>query len=305
MDTRTTIERSEQDGGRPGRRLTRGLLLAALVSFSLPFLTVTCYGDDVTISGVQAATSIDLTPQEHPDPGDRQFADEHEPVSPFAFGAFGAAATATVLAFVSKRTRAAVVTLAAAAAVTIPGLWFYAIERSSGHAFPDVGMALAIGLLTSAAWVEVGAVPRWAGALGVGVGVAMIGSTLGGVGALEDLPILVVVFWVGQVVASCLAVGAILAVVRPSRKEVARPRTLRLVLASVTGAACIGAGTVASFFVPAPFAYGTLGRFQPFLGGTSYVVCVALGGAAAWLVGGLVAHGRRRRPAVERRPAIA
>jgi hypothetical protein len=304
MDTQT-IERPEQEGGRPRRRLTRGLLLAALASFTLPFLTVTCYGDNVTISGVQAATTIDLTPQEHPDQGDQAFANEHEPVNPFALVALVAAATATALAFASKRARGAVVTLAATAAVTIPGLWFYAFERSSGHASPDVGMALAVALLTAAAWAEVGSVPRWVGALGVGVGTAMIGSTLGGAGATEDLPILILAFLGGQIVACCLAVGAVLATVRPPRADVPRPSRTRMVLASGTGAACILGGAIAAFFVPAPFEYGTLGRFQPFLGGTSYVVCVALGGAAAWIVGGLVAHGRRRRPAFERRPVTA
>jgi hypothetical protein len=82
MDMQRTDTQRTDRGQR--HQFTRALLMGALASFTLPFLTVTCYGDDVTISGVQAATTIDLTPQATPDPGDRQFADEHEPPNPFA-----------------------------------------------------------------------------------------------------------------------------------------------------------------------------------------------------------------------------
>ena len=53
MDTQAT--------GR--RRLPRVLSMAALACFALPFLTVTCYGE-TTVSGVQAATEIDLYPDD-------------------------------------------------------------------------------------------------------------------------------------------------------------------------------------------------------------------------------------------------
>lgn len=316
METREILERpatperpdgpkDQEQRARRGRATTRGLLIAALASFTLPFLTVTCYGDDVTISGVQAATTVDLTPQAVPDPGDEQFADEGEPPNIFAIVALVAAGAAAALSWSRKPNRRPIAVVSATGVAALPGLWFYALTRSSGHAYADIGLALAIALLTAAAWSAIGEVPRWVGAVGLGVGAAMIASTLGGADAVEDVPILFLAFWIGTVVATCLAMGAALGV-GAATTGAERPSTVRLVLAGAAGLICIAIGVVASFFVPVLVHVAADIDPSAALHAAAYAVCTAAGGAAAWTVGSAIAHGRRRRPvAIAGQPAGA
>ena len=77
------------------RKLPRIFTMAALAFFALPFLTVTCYGD-ATVSGVQAATEIDLYPDDTS--GEKELMRE-EPPNAFALVALVATALGVAASF--------------------------------------------------------------------------------------------------------------------------------------------------------------------------------------------------------------
>ncbi len=298
-------------GGRPSdagreqrpRRLMRTLLTAALACFALPFLTVTCYGDDVTVSGVQAATKIDISPQADTDPGDEMTGDEQmareEPVNGFALAALIAAATGLALSFGSgRRSRRAAVWAAAVAVIALVGLLLYAFYRTWGEALPEVGLVGAIVLLVAAGWAGVDVVPRWI-VRTVGLLIVMtIPATLVHEETIDFGPWIFLLFYAGSIVAVALAVWAIRASVRPPSVSTERPSTLRMAAAGAAGLACLAAAGVG-----APLLMGSMlsGEYGPAGIGSGYVFTTAVlamyvvAGIAGWVAGRAIAHGRRRQ----------
>ena len=122
--------------------------MAALACFALPFLTVTCYGD-TTVSGVQAATEIDIYPND--DPGETELIREEGP-NAFAFVALAAAIAGVVLAFGSTRSREKAVWVAAVGAIALVGLFAYSFYRAWGGAWPRIGFVGSLMFLVGAAW---------------------------------------------------------------------------------------------------------------------------------------------------------
>jgi hypothetical protein len=236
MDTRNAsmdADEAEVAGTAvPARRpLQRFLLFGALICFALPFLTVTCYGQ-TTVSGVQAATSIDIYPNDHP--GERELVAE-ESANGFAFVAL--VATAAALAFAVRVTdRQPAVWAAVIGAVALQGFYLYALQRTTGDAFPRIGFVGALLLLGAAAWAGVGRVPRWvAGAL-CGIAVLMLpGALLPVEGAYEAGAVFLPVM-LGGFAAVILAVGAVPAAGRPVEQP--SPTTsVRIAIAVIVGVA--------------------------------------------------------------------
>jgi hypothetical protein len=277
------------------RKLPRFFTMAALAFFALPFLTVTCYSD-ATVSGVQAATGIDLYP--HDTSGERELTRE-EPPNGFALVALVATAAGLALSFGPARSRRHVVWAAAVAVMALEGLFVYAFYRSWGAAWPRIGFAGALMLLVGAAWAGVGRVPRWVRFATAGVAVSMIPGTLISIDELPESAWLYLPVYAGVFIAVALAVGALQAAVRPT--DVAsigsRPSTVRVVCAGIVGIACIAGAAVGS-----PFLMGAMlsNEYAPDGVSSSYlfallVLAISLAtSVAAWVAGRAIAHGRRR-----------
>lgn len=275
-----------------GRKLPRILTMAALACFALPFLTVTCYGD-TTVSGVQAATDIDIYPNDGR--GEKELLRE-EPPNGFAFVALVAAAVGLALSFGSARSRAKV-WAAAVGVIALEGLFVYAFYRSWGEAWPRIGFAGALMFLVGAAWAGVGRVPRWVAWATAGLAASMIPGTLV---AIEDIPEsawLFVPVYAGVFIAVALAVGAVLAAVRSPDVAVGRPSTLRIACAGIVGLACIAAAAVGAPFLmgamlPAEYALDDVGSSYTFAVLVLAISIVA--SLVAWVAGRAIVHGRRR-----------
>jgi hypothetical protein len=301
METRE-IHEPRADAERRRRPFTRGLLIAALAAFTLPFVTVTCYSDDVRISGIEAATTIDLT---RPGASDHELAREGESANVFAIVGLVATIAALLLSFSSAVSGRVVAWIAAIGVAALPGLWFYAQLRSSGNAVIDVGMAATIAASTAAAWSTVRRIPRWVGALGSGTAAVMLVSTLGGADAVEDVQILAATAWIGTVAATCLAFGAALRRDDGSADPV-RPSVARQVLAVASGLAILGAGVIMPFVINSQTEEASDSVIGAIRLAGAYVICVALASIAAWVAGGAIAHGRRSRPvAIAEQPLAA
>lgn len=289
---------SEQSPDRgPRSRLTPALFTAALALFALPFLTVTCYGDDVTVSGVQAATKVDLYPS---DPNGEQELTREEPPNAFAFLALVATGAGLIVSFGAARSRRSGVVAAATAVIALAGLLLYAFYRTWGEALPGIGLAGSMVLLVGAAWVgAVEAVPPWISrAVGL-LAAATIPVTLLHNMTIDFGPWLFLLFYAGLIVAVALAVGAVKASVRFPLGDRERPSSLRIVLAGLAGLACLGAAGVAT-----PLLLGSMvsGDYVPGEVGEAYVFAILVlaiyvgAGFAAWAAGRAIAHGRRRQP---------
>jgi hypothetical protein len=296
MDTTTRSPSIEI--GRRGRVKQR-LMIAALACFALPFVTVTCYGDN-TVSGVQAATKIDLYPNDHP--GERELVRE-EPPNVFALGALVATVGALVLAFRRRVARTTFVGWAAAAVFALDGFYLYAFHRSWGEALPEIGLTGAIALLVAAAWLATERMPRW---IGWSVGLLAV-STIPG-SFMHDMtidlgPWLFLVFYAGLIGSVALAVGAIQASRRSRFIEIPpRPSALRIAAIGVVMVAIFGAVAVVAPYVMASVLhppYDEASGVGPAIAYATVVLAILIGGsAAAWAAGRAIARGGRR-------PAIA
>lgn len=303
MDTQSLGNTSRESPGSeaPKRRLPRFLTMAALVCFALPFLTVTCYGE-TTVSGVQAATGVDLYPND--EPGEREFVAEEGP-NAFAFAALVAAIAGFVLAAGSARSKKLAVRLAAVGAIAVAGLFVYAFYRSWGGAWPRIGFTGALMCLVGAAWAGVDRVPRWVVIATTGIAAAMIPGTLIGIDALDNYSWLSIPVYAGVFIAMALAVGAIAASMRspesiPSRSD---PSVLRVACAGIVGLACVAVAAVAS-----PFLMGSMlsSEYAPDGVGKSYTYAILVltmtiaASVVAWIAGRAIVHGRRRAPLARR-----
>jgi hypothetical protein len=300
----TTIETSDRADDRivPPRRvgITRTLFLAALLSFTLPFLTVTCVGDGVTVHGVQAATKFD--------PGSADQAEREltrdEPANLFAMIALGAVVVGLALSFGSRRSRVELAAAGAVAVIALEGLFAYAFFRSWGEAFPEIGFAAAIVLLLGASWAAVGRVPRWL--FGVG-GIVAAGLTITAAVSIETImnsPWLFIWFTASGIVAVALAVGAMRVSVQlsgGSARPAGQPRIVRMVAAGTIGVLLLGAAGVAAVLLmsemlsaeSAPPAVGTS------VGFTLLVLGLFVGASvAAWATGDAIVRHERRAPAL-------
>jgi hypothetical protein len=279
------------------RRLPRIFTMAALAFFALPFLTVNCYGD-ATVSGVQAATEIDLYPNDTS--GERELTRE-EPPNGFALVALVATAAGLALSLGSVRSRRHVVWATALGVIALQGLFLYAFYRTWGGAWPRIGFTGALMLLVAAAWANVERVPRWIWFAAASVAVSMIPGTLMSTEDLPDAPWTSLPVYAGGFIAVALVVGAIAKSARSPEVVSAdldpRPSALRMVVAGIVGTACIAAAIVGATFL-----MGTMlsGEYGPDGVSSSYafafVVLAAsiVASAVAWVAGRAIAHGRRR-----------
>ena len=286
------------------RRLPRILSMAALACFALPFLTVTCYGE-TTVSGVQAATEIDLYPDDSS--GERELFRE-ESANGFALVALVAAVVGVVAAFGSAGSRR-IVWASAVGAIALQGLFVYAFYRSWGAAWPRIGFTGALMLLVAASWTAVGSVSRWVMLLTAGVTVSMLPGTLIGIDDLPESPFVSWPIYAGGFVALFLAVGAIRASMRAANavSRNLRPSTLRMVAAGIVGTACLAAAAVAS-----PLLMGSMDMTEYGPGAVPWgyafgLLVVAITTAAsvgAWVAGDAIVHGRRRARFARMRAAV-
>lgn len=278
------------------RKLPRIFTMAALAFFALPFLTVTCYGD-ATVSGVQAATEIDLYPNDTS--AEKELLRE-EPPNGFALIALVATAAGLALSFGSARSRRNVVWAAAVGVMALEGLFVYAFYRSWGAAWPRIGFTGALMLLVGTAWAGVGRVPRWVRFATAAVAVSMIPGTLISIDELPESAWLYVPVYAGVFIAATLALGALQAGMRRptdvARTE-PRPSTIRVVCAGIMGLACIAVAAVGS-----PFLMGAMlsNEYAPDDVSSSYLFALLLlvisvaTSVAAWVAGRAIAHGPRR-----------
>jgi hypothetical protein len=283
------------------RKLPRIFTMAALAFFALPFLTVTCNGD-ATVSGVQAATEIDLYPNDTS--GERELTRE-EPPNGFALVALVATSAGLALSFGSARSRRNMVWAAAVGVIALQGLFLYAFYRTWGGAWPRIGYTGALMLLVAAAWAGVERVPRWVRFATAGVAVSMIPGTLMSLDDLPDAAWLYLPVYAGGFIAVTLVVGAIGASMRPpevvSAELESRPSTVRMIVAGIVGIAGIAAAIVGGTLLMSTMLSG---RYGPDGIDSSYtfafvVLAASIAGSAlAWVAGRAIAHGRRRVPSV-------
>ena len=275
------------------RRLPRFLTMAALACFALPFLTVTCYGE-TTVSGVQAATEIDLYPNDHS--GEAELVREEDP-NLFAFAALASAIVALALAFGSARSKGLVVWTSAVGVIALLGFFVYSFYRSWAGAWPRIGFVGAMMCLVSASWAGVGRIPRWVGVATAGVAASMIPGTVIDIDDVSDSAWLFVPVYAGAFIAVALAVGAMRAS-RHAPEAVApswQPSAFRVVCAGVVGLACVAAAAVG-----APILMSAMleGQTAPDDAGSSYlfatgvVAMTIVVSVAAWIAGRAIVHGR-------------
>ncbi|HJR53743.1 MAG TPA: hypothetical protein VJ982_08495 [Gemmatimonadota bacterium] len=294
MDTQAT--------GR--RRLPRILTMAALTCFALPFLTVTCYGE-TTVSGVQAATEIDLYPNDGSGEGELF---REESANGFALVALVAAVVGVFAAFGSAGSRR-IVWASAVGAIALQGLFVYAFYRSWGAAWPRIGFTGALMLLAAASWAAVGSVSRWVMLLMAGVTVSMLPGTLIGIDDLPESPFISWPIYTGGFVVLLLAVGAIRASVRPANavSRNPRPSTLRMVAAGIVGTACLAAAAVASPILMGAIDMSDAGPGAVVWGyvfGSLVVVITTAASVGAWAAGDAIVHGGRRARFARMRPVV-
>jgi hypothetical protein len=293
MDTKDT-----NDTGAGRHRLSRILTTAALVCFALPFLTVSCYGD-TTVSGVQAATKIDLYPNDGAGEGELL---REEPPNGFAFVALIAAVVAAAASFGAARSRRTGVWAAAVGVVALQGLFLYAFYRSWGAAWPRIGFTGSLVLLVAAAWAGAGRIPRWIGWASAGLGASMIPTTVIGPDVPREYVWLTVPVYVIGFVAVALVVGALRASARApelaSADPVSRPSMPRMLLAGIVGTLCIVATVVGATLLMSVMLSGEYG---PEGAGPSYTFAIAVLAACiasshlAWVAGRAIVRRRPRR----------
>jgi len=291
------------------KRLPRVLTMAALACFALPFLTVTCYGD-TTVSGVQAATEIDLYPNDHP--GEQELVREEAP-NAFAFVALAAAIASLALAFGSARSRELprklMVWTPAVGAIALMGLFAYSFYRSWGEAWPRIGLVGALMCLVGAAWAGVGRIPRWVGIATAGVAASMIPGALVDIDDVPEEAWRYVALYAGFFIAVALAVGAVRALTHAQETDVrpARPSTTRVVIAGIVGLALLAVAAVGT-----PMLMNAMlpSETAPADAGSSYLFAIVVvtitiaASVVAWIAGHAIVHGRRRVPLTPMRAEV-
>jgi hypothetical protein len=279
------------------RKLPRILTMAALACFALPFLTVTCYGDS-TVSGVQAATEIDIYPGDSP--GERELF-RNESANGFAFLALVATAASLALALASAHLRLAAVWAAAVGVIALAGLFVYAFYRSYGEAWPRIGFVGALVLLVGAAWAGAGRVPRWVVWVIGGVAVSMIPGAVVRIEEVAESPVYFGPVYIGAFVAVALAVGAMWATVRRTGADPgSRPSAIRVVGAGIVGLACVTAAAVGGPSLMGLVLSREYGSQDVAVTYTFAIAVLAISVASsvvAWVAGRAIVHGRRRRTA--------
>ena len=301
MDTKAPIPDIEPGTAAPrSRRVTRVLLGIALAAFALPFLTVTCTSEPTTVSGVQAATKIDLSPNDSP--GEREVTEE-EPINVFVLAALLLTVAAIVLTFRNPRDGDAVVWFAAVSTILLWGFFVYGFFRTIGSVIPGLGLVAAIAVLTAASWTAVRALPRWIVAVGGAASFALFvgsfyGSDLEGSGGALFLS-----FYAGGVLAVLVAVAAIRATVRGEPTGgVATPNAARNMAATIAGVALliavgIGAPWLASALLEGD-SYGASSAGSSLVATTVVLVLSVGASIAALTIGSTIVHGRRHRAAI-------
>jgi len=303
MDTQS-IE--SQNVESPQRRLPRFLAMAALTCFTLPFLTVTCYGD-TTVSGVQAATDIDIYPNDGP--SEKELLREEGP-NAFAFVALAAAIAGLALAAGSARSRELAVRVSAVGAIAVAGLFVYAFYRSWGGAWPRIGFTGALMCLVGAAWAGVDRVPRWVVLATTGVAVAMIPGTVIGIDDLPESAWLYVPVYAGVFIAIALAVGAITASMRSPEPTPPRthPSVLRVTCAGIVGVVCVAAAAVGAPILMGAMLqseYGTAAVGSSYTFAILVVTMTIVASLVGWVAGRAIVHGRRRAPLAPMRAEVS
>ncbi|MGH2681400.1 MAG: hypothetical protein ACRDG8_13150 [Actinomycetota bacterium] len=295
--------------GSQQRGLRRVLSVSALACFALPFLTVTCHGK-ATVSGVQAATKIDITSNDGPGEADLV---RDEPPNGFAVVALVAAVVGLASSFAPSalgpaRSRSVAVWTAAVGVGALECLFVYAFFRSWGDVWLRIGWvgALMLQVMVAWAWAGMGGLPRWILVTAAVVAASMIP---GAVVAIEDLsasPLLFVPLYLGGFLAVAFAVGAVRALGQPA--DAARSGALRMVGAGVVWFTCVAVAAVG-----APFLMGLLvsPETAPESVGSSYgfallILAITIGASiVAWAAGSTIvdgAHGSDARGSDEPAP---
>jgi hypothetical protein len=244
----TDIE-MEPTGERRARKWTRSVLVAALACFTLPFLTVTCYGEDVTVSGAQAATGIDLS--DNDSQGEAQMAAEEPAPNVFALIALIAVAAAIVLTVIAGWHRLGTAVACAAAVAALFAFFMYATMRTTGEATPRIGLSLVIALALTAGLLQTRYaqdVPKWLSVIG---GIVVAALLLGALAPPETFASTAwfLAFYAAVIVAVCLGVGAVIEVVRPfEARSNEGPSPARMTVAGLTAVAFLAVGAVGGPF---------------------------------------------------------
>ena len=285
---------SEGTGGGTGvpttRRLHRILLFGALVCFALPFLTVTCYGE-TTVSGVQAATSIDISPN---DPGERELVAE-ESANGFAFLAL--VATAAALAFALRvADRQPAVWAAVVGVIALQAFYLYAFHRTTGEAFPRIGFVGALVLLAAGAWAGVGRVPRWVVGALCGLAFVLLPGALLPATDVYESPWIGLPIMLGGFAAVTLAVGAIPTAGRPVESP-SPPSAVRVAIAGVVGIAILAAAIAVAVWLMGMASSGdpSQAAASGYLFATVASAANVAGGLGAWAAGRAITRPRAAR----------
>jgi hypothetical protein len=300
MDTRTPAPTIEPGPVAPARssRITRVLLGVALAAFALPFLTVTCTSEPTTVSGIQAATTIDVYPNDSL--GEREV-DRDEPSNAFAFAGLVGAIAALAMAFRKADGRAAVVWFSAAGGILLWGFFLYAFFRTIGNVVPGLGLVAAIALLMAASWTAVETVPRWVVVVGAATAVGLVAGAFAGTDPDEWNAWLFLGFYAGGITAVLLSVGAVRASVRGEAAATRPPSTGRIVIAGIAGVALVAAIAFGGPWLAGALLSSTEDGVNS-VASSLVATAVLLGLYVAASVGALVAgsaivHGRGRRRA--------
>jgi hypothetical protein len=269
------------------------LVFGALICFALPFLSVTCYGESTTVSGVEAATSIDLHPNDSS--GEAEL-ERNESANVFAFLALAATAAACLFAVRMRDPRGVALTVTVGI-FALEALYLYALNRAVGEAYPRIGFVGALALLVGAAWTTVERVPRW---IPVAIGVMALSMLPGALVAPRDVgqsAILYLPLVFGGFLAVTLAVGALNGSTERGTAVVV-PSTVRLTVAGVVGVAILAFGVVAGFIVASGFS--SIGSTGPgehsHLFAIVTVAATVAASAGAWGAGRAIACPRRPQP---------
>jgi hypothetical protein len=289
---------------RDRRRVTRAFLGIALAAFALPFLTVTCTSEATTVSGVQAATKIDLSSD---DPlGEREVTREEGP-NIFALLPLIAAAAAIALTFAAASHRVSVTWLAASGAIVSFGLFLYAFFRTIGNVYPRIGFAVAIWFLMAAAWSALETVPRWVITAGTMTGLVLVMTTVGADATWGEDAWSFLGFYGAALVSVTLSVGAI----RSARRTAAvipRPRPWRMAAAGIVGTlALIAIGYAAPFLALMVFedeGYGGATAGSAVAAALLVLAALVAVSLAVWAAGSLIVHGWRHRAAIAPMPRV-
>lgn len=248
------------------------------------------------MSGVQAATKIDISPRDGPGEADLI---RDEPPNGFAFVALLAAVVGLASSFAPgvldpARARSVAVWTAAVGVAALECLFVYAFFRSWGDVWLRIGWVGALLLSVMVAWAALGHLARWVLVTTAVVGASMIPGAVVAIEELSGSPILFVPLYLGGFLAVAFVVGAVRAVGQPA--EAARPGALRMVGAGVVWFMCVAVAAAG-----APFLMGLLvtPETAPESVGSSYGFALLIlattiaASIVAWAAGSAIVDGAR------------